>query len=367
VSLTKATFNIAGCRLRELYREACRLYPCLHAVEIVDRSPSHRIGRDELRKAILEEMAEFNEYVKSSSIPGAVGSESTARYYMVTCVALGLLERLGDVSARPDFLVTPRGTVLALAQKLLAPPADQNWQLGPILKFFTAKILWEDDGTCFGALIRKLGKKRSLSDLYRLFSTVYRNKDQFFHIMKPHVEWLVDLGLLERQTRTRDSVFVKSTFLETERIPRGLSSSDHKQFELPLSLIFLKGVAPPSEDEIDDYVRYSYRLLETQGNQLAGDYVSVSTLLDGAQLLMTLGGRFARRGVVEKTLVKLMDANRDHISSMEAMTEETGLGSPVQYGPVRVAYLRFIDKEILRPRRTPDELSIDGISSFLGA
>jgi hypothetical protein len=362
--MTNAAVTIAGCRLKELYREACRLYPYLHAVEIVDRSEVHRIGKDELCQKLLEETTKFNEYLKSLSMPGSVRSESTANYYLATCVALGLLERLGDVSTRPDFTFTSRGIVLALAQKILQSSGDS--QLHPILKFFIAKILWEDDGLCLGALIEKLSRKKSsLTELYPFYSTAYASRNQFFHIMKPHVEWLFDLGLLERQEKNREAVFAKSDLLEPKQTWRGLSSSDYSRVESSLNSLFLKGYKLPPKDEIGDYVKYSYRLLETQRNQLAGDYVSASTLLDVAQLLMTLGRRFASRRILEKDLVELMDTNRDRISAMEAMTEDIGLGSPVKYGPLRVSYLRFLDREILRSRRTPNKLGINRVKIFL--
>ena len=153
--------------------------------------------------------------------------------------------------------------------------------------------------------------------------------------MKPHVEWLVDLQLVERQKRKRETVFVKSDLLGSKQKWRGLLSSDYSRIESSLNSLFMKGYKLPLEDEIDDYVKYSYLLLEAQRNQFAGDYVSVSTLLDVAQLLMILGGRLAPRRIIEKDLVNLMDVNRGHISAMEAMTEEIGLGSPVRYGPVR--------------------------------
>lgn len=361
--MSKTSARITDCRLKELYREACRIYPYLHAVKIVDRSAGRRIGKDELRDELIGELSGFNEYLRVSSIPGSCRKPSTCSYYLATCVALGILERLGDVSARPDFTITSRGIVLVFAQKVLPPSED--WQLNPLLKFFVAKILWEDDGLCLGALLELFGKKKSLSELHPLYSTAYPNRNQFFHIMKPHVEWLVDLGLLDREKRNRETVFVRSDSLEPRRTWSGLLSPDYDHIESCLNLLFLEECKSPLQDEVEDYVKYSYRLLETQRSQLAGDYVSVSTLLDVAQLLMALAHRFAPRRIIEKHIVELIDANRDQISVMEAMTGEKGAGFPMRYGPVHVSYLRVLDPGISRPRRTTNKLGINRIDVLL--
>jgi len=356
--------DVAKCKLKELYREACRLHPCLLALQIVDQSRGRRLGRGDLRQKLLREAKELNQYFQSASLSGAVKSESTAHYYLMTCVALGLLERLGDLSAGSDLALTPRAIVIALAQRIREN--DEDWQLNPILRFFCTKLLWEVDRACFGGLVKLLKKNRSLPDLYSYFSNVYLSKEQFYHIMKPHLEWLVDLGLLERQGMQREATYVDCGSLRSRQTLRGMLSSHYDRIESSLVELFLRRNKLLPANQIDDYVKYAYTMLEKQGYQLAGEYVSVAALADVAQLLATLSGKFVLRKVVEKQIVDLMDANRDQVSSMEAMTEEIGLGSPIQYGPVRVSYLKFLDANILRPRRTPHELGIDGINTFLG-